>query len=922
MGSRELAAQERTRASDHRIVGRETELTTLHELLEGTGAWVVVVTGEPGAGKTTLWEAGLEAARERGIRVLSTRASSAEARLPYAALIDLLDGVGREELAHLPAPQLRALEVALFRADPTDTPPDSAVPLGLLNAFRALADRPLLVAIDDVPWLDAPSAGALSFVVRRLGRDGPRFLLARRPGPPPALEQAFGAAHVEHLEVGPLSFGAIRWLLAERLGLILPRHLLRRLVDTTLGNPLFALELGRELAERALPAIGADLPMPDAVEDLLGRRVARLPALTRRLLLATALSAELTTTQLGAIAGSQAVEDAVDDGLLLVDGLRVRASHPLLAAAAKRRSRPRARRALHLELAGVVGDEELRARHLAFAAEDADELLADTVSRAAVAAGARGAVQEAVELAEHALRLTPNGSAARSSRLLVLAGYLDVAGEAQRVTDLLTPELEALPRGRARVRAQLFLSEGGHIKSVTDHQRHLGLALGDAGDDPSLRAHVLAKMSIHATAACVERVHEAEEWALEALRAEGSVDSEVVRLALQGLAWARALAGRPFDELNRRFHAESRATFHLADSIDRLTSLRLLWRGEIAAARASLIRMLALADERGEQWSYVILRLHLCELELNAGDWQAATLLLDEWAESKEAELLVASGYQRCRALLAAGRGDPDEVERWAAPALAGAEAAGARWPLLDTLRAKGAAALLGHDPGRALESLQAVWTHAEREGVDDPGALPVAPDLIEALVESGDLGQARAVTDRLRRLAEQQEHPWGLATVKRCSGVISLSERSYAEVAATALREAADDYAALGLRYDTARSLLLLGRAQRRHKKWAAARASLELAVAAFDELDSPGWADDARSELARVSARRAPAPGQLTPTEQRVVALAVEGRSNKEIAQTLVVTVNTVETHLSHAYKKLGVRSRAQLSRTQFRQ
>ena len=906
---------ERKRGSDHQVVGRDAELAALREFVERDGGGrTLVVTGDAGIGKTTLWDAGLGLARERGIRVLSTRASSAEAQLSHAALIDLLDEVETEELALMPAPQLRALEVALLRAEPAETPAGSqAIALGFLNALRILGERPLLVAVDDFPWLDAPSAEALAFAARRLEGHAIVFLLSRRPGRPSTLEQALAAGPLDELAVGPLSYGAIRRLLSEKLDLALPRHLLRRLVDSTLGNPLFAMELGRELTERGLPAIGEDLPVSDEVEDLLGMRVARLPSPTRRLLLATALSADLTPSQLGALMGDRAVENAIGDGVLLVDGSRVRASHPLLAAAAKKRSRVGTRRELHAELAGIVTDDELRARHLALAADSADEVLAATVGRAALGAASRGAPREAVELAEHALRLSPTGSAVRSEHLLALAGYLDVAGEAQGVTELLTPELESLPRGAARVSAQLLLSEGGGVKSVVDHQRHLEIALAEARNDPALRAQVLAKRSIHATAACAERVDEAEAWALEALAAR-SAGPNVVRLALHALAWSRALAGQPIDDLNDRFHDESGAAYHLIDSTDRIVGLRLLWRGEIPQARTTLAQLLALADERGELWSYAVLRMHLCELELTVGEWDTATPLLEEWLESTESELLVPSSYSRCQARLAAGRGDPDDVERWAALALAGAEATGAQWHRLGTLCAQGVAALLTHDSRRALDHLRPVWEHTEREGVDDPGAFPVAPDLVEALVESEEFAEARAVTERLRALAEQQAHPWGRATAKRCEGLLLPAEGSFAEASA-ALGSSADDYAELGLRFDAARSLLLLGRAQRRHKKWAASRASLERAVTAFEAIGSPGWADDARSELARVGARRPGPAGELTATEKRVVGLATDGLSNKEIAQRLVVTVNTIETHLSHAYAKLGVRSRAQL-------
>jgi ATP/maltotriose-dependent transcriptional regulator MalT len=293
------------------------------------------------------------------------------------------------------------------------------------------------------------------------------------------------------------------------------------------------------------------------------------------------------------------------------------------------------------------------------------------------------------------------------------------------------------------------------------------------------------------------------------------------------------------------------------------------------------------------------MRLHLCELELRLGEWEAASELLDEWAQSSDRVMWPM--YERCRALLAAGRGLPDEAEEWATKAIVAAEATGVRWDLLEALRARGIAALFTHEPERAAESLRTVWEHTEREGVEDPGTFPFAPELVEALVDLGELDQAAAVTKRLRELAERQKHPWGLATAKRCAGLLS---------------EAAGDYEQLGLRFDSARTLLTLGRRERRRKKWAAARSALERAAAVFDEIGSTGWAEQTRSELARVGARKPRPSGELTPSEQRVVELAASGLSNKEIAQELVVTVNTVETHLSRAYSKLGIRSRSQLA------
>jgi DNA-binding NarL/FixJ family response regulator len=263
------------------------------------------------------------------------------------------------------------------------------------------------------------------------------------------------------------------------------------------------------------------------------------------------------------------------------------------------------------------------------------------------------------------------------------------------------------------------------------------------------------------------------------------------------------------------------------------------------------------------------------------------------------------------------GRGLPDEAERWAASSLASAEPRGYHWQALEARRALGVAALLAHEPRRAAESLGAVWEHMRREGVDDPGVFPVAPDLVEALVELRRLDEARAVTGRLRGLSEEQEHPWGLAGANRSAALIALVSGAEGEHASVELAGAAAAYGALGLPFDRARTLLALGRAQRRARRWGAARAALEQAAAAFDELGSVGWAQDARSELERVGGRRPREAGKLTPAERRVAELAAEGLANKEIASALFVTVRTVEVHLKHVYTKLGIRSRTQLAR-----
>jgi len=900
------------------VVGRERELAALGAFLRGDGSAALVLTGWPGIGKTTLWEACIDEARAAGVRVLSARPSDAEARLVFGALVDVLDGVGADELAHLPAPQLEALEVALLRrAAPTDAaPPANAVAVGLLGALRAVsAEDCVLVAIDDVQWLDPASTAVLAFAARRLEADRVTFLLARRPVPVTALEQALEPRGVEQIELEGLSLGATRRLLLERLGLSLSRPVMRRLFDATLGNPLFALELGRTLGVAGVPSLGGELPVPERVDELLGTRVAALSEEPRRVLTIVALSPDLRRGQLLRVADEHALAEAVSSGVLVVDGDHVRAAHPLIAAAAVRDCPPEERRALHRLVATTGIDGELRIRHLALAATGADAELAQTVSAAAGAAARRGAAVAAAELAEHALRLTPTDDPAHVDRLLQLGAYLEIAGEKQRLADLLLPIVDSLPAGPPRARAW-FLLTGGDVTSNREILDFFDRALAESKGDPRLRAAILGELAANVSAVRVERIAMTNAWAEEAVELARSVEDGAELPVLYALAWTRSLAGKPVDDLCRRFRELTEDTaFYMAPSPERVAAQRLVWRGEIAEARTALTGLMDRADERGEPSSYALQRLHVCELELRAGGWDVAERLLDEWSESSDSELLLWPMYERCRALAAVGRGDTAAALAWGDEAVARAKRTGSNWDLLEATRALGTARLLSREPERAAEALRRAWSHTEREGVNDPGAFPAAPELVEALVELDELGEASAVVARLGELSEAQDHPWGILATRRCRAAIGLAG-AYDDHDAAELEEVGLEYARLGLAFDAARSLLALGRAQRRHRKWGAARDALGRAADAFEALGSHGWAEASRSELERVGARKAPDAGELTRAERRVAELAAQGLTNKEIAQRLVVTVSTVEFHLSRTYAKLGIRSRAQLA------
>src|SRR5262245_46260573 len=312
-------------------------------------------------GKSALWEAGVELARAEGFAIACARVSEAEARLSFAGLADLLEEIDSGVVAELPAPQRRALEVAIGRAEAGDRPPEPlAIAAGLLGVLRLVSGRErLLVAVDDLPWLDGASEAALVFAARRLAGDDVRYLVSRRPGEAAELERVVEPAGVRFLELGPLSFGAIDRLLSDRLGRSLPRRVSRQLFETSGGNPLFALELGRAVTERGVPEIGAALPLPAELEGLFGARLEAMAPEVRRALLAVALADRPSGEELAAVVDPLAVEDARASGVLIAEGTRVRASHPLLAAAALKHSSARERRELHIALAGVVSDRVL-----------------------------------------------------------------------------------------------------------------------------------------------------------------------------------------------------------------------------------------------------------------------------------------------------------------------------------------------------------------------------------------------------------------------------------------------------------------------------------------------------------------------------------------------------------------------------------
>jgi predicted ATPase len=438
------------------LVGRDDELGTIEDFLEGIehGPCALVLSGEPGIGKTILWEAGVEAAQERLGRVLTCRGIEAEASLSFAGLSELLAPVFNEVSASLAPPRRRALEVALLLVEPGETSLDPhAIGLAVLDALRALAEQgPVLVALDDIQWLDPSSAGAIQIALRRLRADPIGLLATLRTGPGMAISFELGRSYSEErlvqLTIGPLSLGAVHDLLEERLGLDLTRPELARVQEATAGNPFFALEVGREFVRTGTrPAPGQPLRVPDTLHELLGGRLARLPGETLDILLLVAALARPTVELLSTTYGQQesvleALDTATRDAVVELDDSHVRFVHPLLASICYERAPVWKRRAVHGALAGVVSDIEERARHLALAAAGPDASVAAELELAAGQAAGRGAATAAAELYELAANLTPDDPAGARRRRLLAARFLRLAGDADRSIAILR-QLEA-----------------------------------------------------------------------------------------------------------------------------------------------------------------------------------------------------------------------------------------------------------------------------------------------------------------------------------------------------------------------------------------------------------------------------------------------------------------------------------------------
>jgi DNA-binding CsgD family transcriptional regulator len=918
------------------VIGRESELAILHSFLDSipTGSSALLLSGDPGIGKTTVWKEGLADAQLRRYRTLSCGPVEAETRLSYAALGDLLEPILEEALPTVPEPQRLALEVALLRTPRSGARADQrAVSLAVLGCLRSVASTsPVVVAVDDVQWMDVPSVRVLQFVVRRLKDEQVGLMTAARGAPadddPLGVVSALTEDHVHAVHVGPLSLDALERVLRAKVGEGFSRTTLLNLHEMSGGNPFFAQEIGLALLRRGgdVVAAGEGLPIPDRLQVLIEDRLQGLPAETVE---ALEVVSALSTPTLDAIAAAtdpsevdRRLGPAIENGVVEVVGDRLRFTHPLLASAVYQRIPPARRRELHARLATIVRDPEERARHLALSVVGPDVAVAAALEEAAALAFSRGAPQSAAELWEMARRATPPDRREDQVRRTHQAGVAHhECGDTSLARSVLEQAVDLSKAGPARARVLLDLG-----MALAENEGWRGAwavfeaARGEAGDDLGLRARIEQNLGY----AWLFRgdLAASERHARAALQlAEELQEPRVMAEAFTAYPFVEFLLGRGVDQqlldrgISLEDHMEGEFKSHVLRASFVMAQL-LKFTDRLDEARRTFTELLGDAAAHGVEGPIPQIRYHLAELECRAGNWDAA---MEHARESRAAAQRIRMGAMSSEGHFAVGLveahlGRAESARLAALEGLRVAEAAGEILLLIPNLAVLG---FLELSLGRPAEADAFLFRAIELEqamGVREPAYFRMVPDEVEALVALGRLDQADALLAPFEDAGRSLDRAWAAATGARCRALV-LAARGDLQGASVAADEAVRHHDRLPLPFELGRTHLVRGAVERRAKRKRGARDTLTKALEIFDGLGAALWADKTRAELARIGGRAASSL-DLTPTEARVAALVAAGSTNREVADALFVSVHTVEANLKRIYRKLGIRSRTELA------
>jgi DNA-binding CsgD family transcriptional regulator len=899
------------------LVGRDEELRRLEGFLNKAAhvPTTIVLVGEAGIGKTTLWRAGVERASARGFRVLEARPTEAERELSFAALGDLLADV-RDEIGGLPAPQRRALRVALLLEEPPGVPPNErAVATAVSSLLASLAANGLVVvAVDDVQWLDESTRSALRFALRRAPV---AVLLARRAD---ANGAELGDAEV--LVVPPLGLEELDDLLRGHLSASFLRPTLLEIERVSGGNPFFALELARALVALPKPPRPSEpLPVPDDLRGLVTARLDRLapPARTTALLAAAAVR---PTRSLLERSGGDSVDELIAAGVIVHDGDTIRFAHPLLAATAYSSSSSGERAAAHKRLAAAAADPEERGHHLAAAAEAPDAEVAAAIDAASAHARARGAADAAGRLAARAVELTPpDDSSALHRRRLTEANAWVAAGLLERARSVLDVSLQRTS-GRQRCEVLYAIAD---IAANVEGRPDDALEKAEAGlaelvaEDVDLRAQFELVRS--SALRQVQRYEEAEAACIAAVEAaEVAGDRSLLSRALSARFYVAFELGHAADEAlalraielseEQSLSEQQQYTGHLWAHHHYANFLSLTYR--TAAAREIFLRLRERARVLGDaDEAYYLMLLGWnefwgCSYDDAARYAEEAVRLSGQTGRSS-----TAFGALYLIAFVQAFRGELDEAGKTAEEMQRNAESHDptlASGPSADVL---GLIAFARGDFAEAAENFEASESYF---AMRDPALRPHLPSRVEALVAMGRLDEAKLLLDPYEQLARTLDRPVSSACALRGRALLCAAAGDHA-AAQAAFEEALTQHGRLEVPFEHARTLLAYGSLLRRRRQRERARLLLAEASAIFGQLGCSGWAERAQTELLQLGGRPAQT-GRLTPTETRIAALVGRGRSNAEVASELFMSPKTVEWNLSKIYRKLGVRSRGELA------
>lgn len=906
------------------LVGRGPESQVVDGLLNAAAgeSAALVIEGDPGIGKTTLWRDALARARERGLRVLAARASASESALAYATLADLLADVDHAMWADLPAPQRHALAAALLDEYDGAVPADQrAVGAALLTVLtRLAAESPILIGIDDLQWLDGSSTAAVAFATRRLP-DRLTFAATVRT------DAATTAASwvqlprpdaVRRIRLRPLAVSELHDVLTAQLGHSIARPRLLRIHEMSGGNPFYAVELAREIDRRESDG---QLVMPDSLAELMRARIGRVHGEAAGALLAIASLGD-PTVHLVATALELAPADLIDllgdaeeQGVLAIAGQHLSFTHPLLAHAVHTVATPARRRSTHRRLAQIVTEPELRARHLALADPAGEPETLDALDLAADIARGRGAPAAAAELLELAI----SRGGATPHRRTQMAQCLFDSGDARRAREVLEVAIaESLPgplRAEARQRlAMVRLYDDSFPEAI----EVLGQALADCSEDSELHISVLTTL------------------AFTQLNS-GRPDTALVT-AEQAYAAAQRL-GRD-EPLSRALGMRAIMRFFNGDGVDRADLARAAalagddeqmpvalrpsvqsalvrgWSGEYTGARENISRIAQRCAALGEEGELMFLAFQSTLFDIWRGELGLAAETADDALRRArqlggEAASFIASALQ---AAVAAYQGRVQDARRHIDVALTAGTGSGYVLMMGYVVSLQGFVALSvgDHDGSLAfLEPLLPMVRFAPRN--TEIIVSEFLPCAIEALIHRGRHDEAEELTAVLEHNGARLDRPWMLAVGARCRALLTAT-RGDLDTSVAQVRQALDHHDRLEMPFERARTLLVLGRLERRRRHWRPAAAALSEALRLFEQMGTPLWADMVRAELDRGT----PGPGRqagLTPTELRVAELAATGASTKDIAAALFVARKTVDTNLSRIYAKLGIHSRFQL-------